>query len=197
LGVRGAAQREVDHDAGNGAVAHAVDQHKAAEFARVDVGLEGDHTVQRQVDRRDFVEVEAPARGVLQRVDVDLVLDRGHLCRGRLRAESEKVAAPREQRFRVHPCQVCLELIGDIAWRVGRAEDVGAGNVDGVGQGQRHRLAGHRLAPVAVSRDDAGNARHRAGRLDDHAVADAHRAACDSAGVSAEIRIGPIDPLDR
>src|SRR5207248_10522704 len=71
-----AAQSEVDQPGADGVVGEAVDEDEAAESAILAVGLERDRPVELELAHADVVELEPLGGGVLERVDVDLVLER-------------------------------------------------------------------------------------------------------------------------
>ncbi len=89
------------------------------------------------------------------------------------------------------------ELIGDFRPRPGIAENIAARDIHIVGQGQRDRVARHRLGPVAVRGDDPRNGGEASGSRHRHRIAGPDRAAGDSAGEAAEIEIWAVDPLHR
>jgi hypothetical protein len=76
MDVRGAAQREGDHAAGDGGVGHPVDQDEPAHLAIVGVRLECDGAIERKIAERDLVEVEMLGGEVLERIHVDLARGR-------------------------------------------------------------------------------------------------------------------------
>ena len=124
---------------GDGRIGLAVDQDEGAELGVVGVALERDRLVQVQVAVRDFVELELLGREVLLRIDVDLVLDLGHLRADRARADLQPVRASGQQRLFAQPQQVRRELVGDFR-RIGcRGDDIATAGVDLVGERQRDR----------------------------------------------------------
>ena len=122
-------------------------------FSRV--RLEHDRLRQLETADADVVELELLGGDVLQRVDVDLVLERRH---GRAStvcvADLHQVRPALQHRPVVHPDDRRLELIGDRRRRVAAREDVAAAHVDFVGQRQRDRLPGDRRLDVAVADED-------------------------------------------
>ncbi len=157
--VVGPAQGEVQQPGGDGGVGEPVDEDEAAHVAVLDVGVERDRSVEAEVADADLVELEGPGRGVLQRGDVDLVLGVGHCGGDRAGAELEQVRPAREELLLGHPHEVALELVGDPGGRGRRDDDVAAGDVDLVGEGEGDGLAGGRLLEVALGGDDAGDGR--------------------------------------
>ena len=152
-----AAQREVEHPAGDRGVGQLVDQDEAAERAvgaraLGGIRLEHDLAVGRDLGDADRIELQGRRREMLERVDVDLILRLLDRRGDRLRAELQPIAAAREQLLLGHPHDRRFELVGGLG-RVGRRGDhVAARAIDLVGQGQRDRLAGDRLVEVAVER---------------------------------------------
>ncbi len=104
--VGGAAQREVDQARARGGVGGAVDQDEGAGVAVLGVGVEGDRRRGGEVAEADLVQPQRLGGIVLQRVDVDPVLqirDRdGHELRRRSSSgrSGRAAAAPRSSRSR-------------------------------------------------------------------------------------------------
>jgi hypothetical protein len=71
-----APQREVHQARADGVVGEPVDQDEPAKVAVVLVGLEGDGPIELEAAHADVVQLELLRRDVLERVDVDLVLER-------------------------------------------------------------------------------------------------------------------------
>ena len=67
---------------------------------------------QLDVDDADLVQVELRRRDLLERVDLELVLDRRHGRRHLARADTHQVRAAAQQRFLGHPDDGRLELLG-------------------------------------------------------------------------------------
>ena len=76
VGARGAAPKSIMPGADRG-VGEAVDQDEAARVAVLGVGIEGDRLGRVEIAEADFVELQRLAGDVLERVDVDLVLELG------------------------------------------------------------------------------------------------------------------------
>ena len=74
-----ATQRECDHPARDRRVAHSIDEDEAAHFAIVGIRIERDRTIERDVAEADLVEIEMLGGNMLERADVDFVLQLGHL----------------------------------------------------------------------------------------------------------------------
>ena len=72
-----AAQAEIDHARADRGVGEAVDQDEAAGVAIVAIGIEGDGLGQREIAVADFVQRQRLGRQMIERVDVDLVLELG------------------------------------------------------------------------------------------------------------------------
>ena len=137
-------------------VGEAVDQDEGAGLAVLGVGIEGDGDAGREIAEADLVEASVAAGQMLERVDVDLVLEGCDLRPAPSGAEPQQIGAAGQQRLFGHPQQMRGELIGDLGPRAGRDQNVAARDVDFVGQRQRHRIAGLALPrAVAVIGDDA------------------------------------------
>jgi hypothetical protein len=93
--------------------------------------------------------------------------------------------------------RVALELVGDFGRAARAADHIAARDVDLIGEGQGHGLAGNGQRQIAVGGDDAGDAALAPRGLRADAVARFDRAAGDGAGEAAEVEVGAIDPLHR
>ena len=192
-----AAQGEVEEARAHRGMALAIDQDAAAEFAAARIGLEGDGLVQAQVAYPDLVQRQALGGQVLLRVHVHAVLDLGDRGHDRARAELEPVGTPRQQRLLAQPQQVAGELVGHLRWRGGRSQHVAAADVDLVGEGERHRLAGDRAVHIAVGSEHARHARAPRRRQHHHLLAHAHAALGQGASEAAEVLVRTVHPLHR
>ena len=133
-----AAQAELDHAGADRGVGVAVDQDEGAGVAVVRVGVEGDRcsTVDRLQKPISFS--ASVLRGqVLERVDVDLVLEAGDLGRHGLGADAHQVGAAGKQRLLGHPQHVGGELVGHLRPVRGADQHVAARDIDLVGQVRR------------------------------------------------------------
>ena len=90
---------------------------------------------------------------LVERVDVDAVLEVGDRHGHELRARDlHQVGAARQQLLVAHPDHVGGELVGDrAAASCGRGQDVAARDVDLVGEGQRHGVAGLGRGQIAAA----------------------------------------------
>src|SRR5580700_8444490 len=93
----------MDEAGTDGGVADAVDEDEAAQGAAALVGLEGNRLVELELAYADVVQLEALRRGVLERVDVDAVLEGRDRRRHGARPGLHEVGAPLEHRLLVEP----------------------------------------------------------------------------------------------
>ena len=154
-------------------------------------------SLELDVDDADRVQLEVVRGDAVERVDVELVLDRRDRGRDRLRADAHEVRAAAQERLVRHPHDRRLELVAHLRRRIGRRDDVAAADVDLVLERERHRLARDRALEVAVEGDDARDRRLLPAREDDDAVAGRNGAARDRPGEAAEIGARPVHPLHR
>ena len=110
------------------------------------------------LDDLDAVEVE-PA---------DDTANHDSLRPGRLLHE---IATPGRQRLVAEPAHREVELAHDLGRIVGDRDDIAPGDVDVVGEADRHRSPGHGGLQRPVRRLDGGDARPSAARQDEHLVA--------------------------
>ena len=71
-------QREMQQASAHGGVGQRIDEDEAPELPAVAVRLEHHRAAQLEAAHADIVQLQLLRRDVLQRVDVDLVFDRGH-----------------------------------------------------------------------------------------------------------------------
>ena len=191
----GAGTERADHAGGDSRVADLVDQDEGAELAIVGIGQRRDGAVEVEPAVGNVVEPERGGGGAGERVDVDLLVDRGDRGRQHLGADLHQIGAARGKAILGHPHQRGVEPGGERNGLGG--EHVAARNVELVGERERDRLAGGGGGQVAVEADDAGDGRRQAGARDGQAVAGADAAAGDLAGIATEGGVGAVDPLDR
>ena len=134
---------------------------------------------------------------MLQGVDVDPVLQVGDLGRHIASADFHQIGAAGQQGLVAHPQEVRGELVGDFGPHGAQGEQVAPGDVDLVGQGQGHRLAGPGLGQVAVIGDDAGDLGFPARCRHGDRIARPDDAGSNGAGKAAEIQVGTVHPLHR
>jgi hypothetical protein len=113
MDVLGAAQREVDQPGTDRFVGQPVDQDEAASVLVLLIGIEGDRLLEADIADPDLVQLQRLGREMLQRVDVDLVLDGRDVGADRTRADLHQIGPPRQHRRFVHPHQVDFELVGE------------------------------------------------------------------------------------
>ena len=116
-----AAQREVQQAGADRVVRDAVDEDEAARVAVLRVRVEGDRLAQLDVDDADLVQLEVVRGDAVERVDVELVLDRRDRGRDRLRPDAHEIRAAAQERLLRHPDDRRLELVADLRGRVGGA----------------------------------------------------------------------------
>ena len=169
--------------------------------AVVGIGIDRERLAQAQPDAGDVVQLEVRRLAlVLERVDVDhgdeLVDDRAHRARRVLDHELR----PRLERLLGHPADRRLELArdGGRLRRVG--EHVAAGDVEVVGEPDRHGHARNGQVERCLGVLHRGNGRPPPRRKHDDVVACLPDAARHLAGVAAEVvmlvRDRPDHPLD-
>jgi hypothetical protein len=190
------AQREFEQACADGVVADAIDENEPAGIAIVLVHVESDRVVEREIAHADFVQGQRLGGDVLERIDVDLVLEIADLRIDGTRADLEEVRPTRQHRLVRHPDDRRLELVRDLGRRRRGRDHIAAGDVDLVDQGQGDRLAGDRLAEVAIRGDDARRALAARG-LHANALAGVDRPARDRSGEAAKVVMRTIDPLHR
>ena len=195
--VGGAAQAVGHHTGGDGLVALAVDQDEGAGGMILGVDVEGQRRVGGDRGAADLVEAQCRRRVLRERVDVEPVGQPAYVGRYRACAELQQIGSAEAQRLVAHPDEVGGEAVIDRRPRAGMRQHVAAGDVDLVGERQRHGIAGARDVEVAVGGDDAGDGRGASGTGDDDGLADHHAPAGDRADEAAEVEVGPVDPLDR
>ena len=81
------------------------------------VGVERHRAVEADVADADLVELEGLGRGVLEGVDVDLVLGLGDGGGDRAGADLHQVRPAGQHALLGHPDEVALELVGDAGGR--------------------------------------------------------------------------------
>ena len=194
--IVGAAQRELQHPGAHGLVGQPVDQDEAAGVAVLGVGVESNRLVELELADADLVQLELLCGEMLERVDVDLVLERRDRRGHGLRADLQQVAAPPQHRLVARPDDRGLELVRHLGRRVRGRDDVAARDVEFGGEGQRDRLARTGLREVPALGHDPRHAALLPGRLDPNAIAWLHDAARDGAREPAEVEMRAVDPLD-
>ena len=112
-----AAQREMDHAGPHSAVADPVDDDEAAGVVIVGVGIKRDRLIETDIAQANLVQLELLGRQMLERVDVDLVLELGDRRRDGLGAGLQPVRPAGQQRLSRHPDDGGFELVGDL-WRI-------------------------------------------------------------------------------
>jgi hypothetical protein len=197
MDVGGPPQSERDHAGAGGRMGEAVDQDEGAGAPVLRIGVESHRARGREVAEADFVQRQRPARPVLQRVDVDLVLERRDLCRQRPGADPQEIGAPRQQRLLVHPQHMRAELVGDLWPLPRRHQHIAAADVDVLRQRQRDRVAGRGTIAVTIKGDNAFDAAGLARGRDHDFVADRDLTRGQRARIAAEIEIGTVHPLHR
>ena len=148
MDVGRAPQTEIDHAGADRRIGEAVDQDEAARVAVLVIGIEGDGLRRGDIAVADFVQMQGLAGQMVERVDVDLVLQFGDLDAG-------TVVVPIFRRY-WRPGSIsssaiqsrCAANWSETSGRAARrAQNVAARDVDFVGQRQRHGVAGARLRP--------------------------------------------------
>ena len=139
--VGGAAQAVGDHPRRRRFVGGAVDQDEGPGLAVLRVRVVGDRRGGGEIGEADLVERQRLGGELVEIVDVDAMLELGHRGRDGARADLHQVGAAGQQRLVAHPDQMGGELVGDLRPRGGRRQHVAAGDVDLVGERQRHRVA--------------------------------------------------------
>ena len=188
-------EREADHARSDRAVGDPVDQDEVAGVAVVRIGIEGGRPVEAEVREADLVHVELLGRPPGTGVHVEPVLQFRHRCRVGRRSQSHDVGPARQHRRLVQPYEIGGELVGKMGRLLASGQEIAAGDVDGIRQGERHRLSSPCLLEIAVEGDDAGDPGLDARGLDGDLVTDAKVAAEDRARVAAKTRRAAIDPL--
>ncbi len=112
--VRRASQAEIDHSGSDRGIGVAVDQDEAAGIAILGVGIEGKRLRRRNVAITDFVQCQCLGSHMLERIDVDLVLQFGNRGRNRPRADLDEILSTRQQFILGHPQDVGRELVGHL-----------------------------------------------------------------------------------
>ena len=195
--VVGPAQGEVQGAGGDGVVALPVDQDEAAQRVVLRVGHEGHRLLQAEIAVTDLVELQALGGQVLLGVHVDPVLDLADAGGHGARADLQPVGPARQQGRVAHPQHMRGELVGHRRWIAGRGDHVATADVDLVGQGQGHRLAGEGACDLAVRAQHPGHGGAARRRQHHHRIARRHLAGGNRAGETAEVLVGPVDPLHR
>ena len=109
---------------------------------------------------------------LLLSVDVDAMLEVGDRRRNGLGAELHQIRSTRQHRLGAHPNYVRGELVGDFGPRLRAAQHVAARDVEFVGQGDRHGVAGLSRVRRAVGDEDALDFRDATGIGDRDLLAD-------------------------
>src|SRR5476651_283610 len=78
---------------------------------------------------------------MLARVHIDLVFNVGNARRYSLRPNPNEIRSSMKQRLLVHPNYVCCELLRDLWSRGRRDENITAGNVELIGEGEGNRIS--------------------------------------------------------
>jgi hypothetical protein len=130
-------------------------------------------------------------------IDVDPMLQRGDRRRHGARSDLQPVRTTRDQRLLLHPHQMRGELVGKLGALLRIDEEIAAREVDLVGEGQRHGIAGRRPLEWAVKSHDLLYPRLPPRAHDKHRIPRLDRARGNGAGEAAEISARPIDPLHR
>src|SRR6056297_2887133 len=186
-----------DHAGADGQVADPVEQDEGAGGGIGIVGVERQRTTGADAAVSNFVEFQLLGRMVLQRVDVDTVVN--GLGRGRDFAGSQlQVVLPSgKQRAIVHPDHAGVEQLRDARQPVGVHQHVAAADIDLVGQRQRDGLSGPGASHGAAILYDLGHLATATGRQCDNFIAGRNAAADQRAAKASKIRSCAIDVLDR
>ena len=99
------------HAGGNGVVAQAVDQNKAARVAVAGVGVERDHAVKLELHHADFIHTQLSRWAGFLRIHIQLVAESGDGGLHRFSTDFEQKAAACADCLLVHPNQVGFKLI--------------------------------------------------------------------------------------
>ena len=197
MDVAGPAQAKGDHPGPGRFVGEAVDQDKGAGVAVDHIGIERHWRGGRQVAEPDLVEAEGLVGQMRQGFDIDAVLERGNRGRHGAGANLEQIGAAGNERMVAHPNHMSGKLVDEFG-RIARVgEDIAAGDVDLVGEGQSDRVAGAGAIERAVEGGDLTDSGRstRAGEQD--RVAGSDRARGDGSRKAAERGIRAVDPLHR
>ena len=123
------AQREIKHAGTDGAVSQSVDQDESAQRRILRIGIERNRQIKLELADANVVEFQALGRLLLERIDIDLVLQRRHRRRYRARADFHQVGAALQHRLVVHPHHGGAELAGDLRRRIACRDDVAPAHV--------------------------------------------------------------------
>ena len=186
-----------DHAGRRSLVGLAVDEDEGAGHAIGLVGVEGDRRRRRDIAEADLVELQALCSELVVGVDVDAMLELGHLRRHGSRADLHQIRAARQHRVGAHPDEMRGELIGDLRAAGGMRKHVATRDVDLVFERQRHGVAGFRGLPLLVSDKYGFDSSPLARPGDNDRLAARHSPAWNRAHEAAKIEVRPIDPLYR
>ena len=124
------AQREMEQPGTDRAEGHPVDEDEAARLPALGVGIEGDRLGELDRADADLVHLELVRCDVLERVDVQLVLERRDRRGDGLGSGAHQVRAAAQHRLLAHPEDHRLELVGDLGRLLDAREQVAAAHVD-------------------------------------------------------------------
>ena len=124
---------------------------------------------------------------MIQAVDVDAMLDLLDDGSGRARGVLDRVAPALGQRLLAHPADHRVQLVGGGRLILCLDDHVAAGDVDLVGQAQRHRHRGERGGDLAAVGVDRGHRRAVPAGQDDDLGAGVQQPAGHLAGVAAVV----------
>ncbi len=191
------------HAGGHGAVGVRVDEDERPGARVPGVLVEEQRNLGAQRNAAKLVELQR-RRGLVavQRVDIEAVIERGHLgVRGAGGVLDDVIAAGLERRAVCHPAHRRVELLRDPGLVVGAGDQVSPRDVDLVGQRHGHGHRRERFFHRTIRALDRGDAGVLADGQHHDLVPGAHDAAGDGAGVAAVVLmfagVRPDDVLHR
>ena len=174
-----------------------IDENKAPGILAVFVAVQRDRTIESQRAVSHLVWPDRIRRDGAPRIEIDNAQSRFDARRGGAGCELEQISLAALERPVFHPEDARVNPLRHRGRPLGFSDDIAARGIQRVRESQSHGAPGRGVTEIAVEGDDPRDTRDAAGRknLDRHA--DTHLAARDQAAIAAEIRIGPVDPLDR
>ena len=130
-------------------------------------------------------------------VDIQTVLDVGDGHARGFGVDQRGIRTARQQGMLAHPQELRFELVGALDWvRRGR-NDIAAAGIDIIFKDQGDRLPRGRYLLGASGDNDFLNRAGHSRWTDAHVIARLDRSAGNAPRESAEIQVGPINPLHR
>src|SRR5690606_38012037 len=184
-----------DHAGADGGVGQPVDDDEGAGIAVGSIAVDAYLLLGVDLTFADAVQFQGGSRTLLQRVDVDLVLQRAEAAADGSGAEFEVIQLAPQHGLLRHPHHGGVEGIGYDRIVVAVDDDVPAADIDLVFQRQRDGHVGKGGFQFLVICDDGFDPAFLLGWQYHDLVALAHHAGGQRAAEAAEVQVGAVDVL--